>query len=301
MSHITVLETEAVSSLALKSGAVVVDATLGSGGHALAVLAELDVDGVFIGIDRDPTAIATFRKSVAKIDVAARVILVEANFTELPSVLETHQIKAADAILADLGWRMEQFDGSSGSPRGFSFQLDEPLLMTYGNPASYPFTATDIINDWHEEDIANIIYAYGEERQARRIAKFIVEARTKQSIDTAHSLANIIDEAIPKRFQQKRIHPATKTFQALRIAVNDELETLLRFIESVPECLQIGGRCSIITFHSIEDRVVKHSFRSLAHDHVVSIINKKPIIASAEEREQNPRSRSAKLRTIEKI
>lgn len=301
MSHITVLETEAVTSLALEPGAVIVDATLGSGGHARAILAELDADSVFIGIDRDPTAIAAFRDSLSEIKVAATVLLVEANFAELPAVLETHHIAAADVILADLGWRMEQFDGSSGLPRGFSFQVDEPLLMTYGDPASYPFTAADIVNDWHEEDIANIIYAYGEERQARRIATFIVKARSQEPIDTAQALAAIVDEAIPKRFQQKRIHPATKTFQALRIAVNDELETLRRFVQSVPDCLHSGGRCSIITFHSIEDRVVKHSFRSLSHDHIVSIINKKPIIASAEERETNPRARSAKLRTIEKI
>lgn len=299
MSHITVLETEAVSSLALKPSAVVVDCTLGSGGHARQILSMLDADSIFVGIDKDPTAIQSFRKSLPTCQ--ATVILVEANFTALPAVLKQHGLSHVDAILADLGWRMEQFDGSSGLPRGFSFQSDEPLYMTYGAPSDYPFTAYDIVNDWREEDIANVIYAYGEDRQARRIARFIVEARHSDPIVTARELADVIERAIPKRFQSKRIHPATKTFQALRIAVNDEFDVLKSLIGVATDALAPSGRFSVITFHSTEDRIVKHTFRTLAHDQKVVLVNKKPIEASQEERDLNPRARSAKLRTIEKL
>lgn len=299
MSHITVLLQEAVASLNLRPASVVVDCTLGAGGHATEILRALDAGSVFVGIDKDPSALQAF--AAKQPDTVARVLLVEANFADIREVLTTHKLAHADAVLADLGWRMEQFDGSSGIARGFSFQSDEPLHMTYGEPADYAFTAYDIVNDWPEEDIANIIYAYGEDRQARRIARFIVEARHTAPIATATDLADVVAQSIPKRFQSHRIHPATKTFQALRIAVNDEFDVLKDLIKTVPSILAPTGRFSVISFHSMEDRIVKHSFRSLEHDQEVVVVNKKPIIPSAEERNNNPRARSAKLRTIEKI
>lgn len=299
MSHITVLQDEAVASLALTPQATVVDCTLGAGGHARAILDQLDKNGTLIGIDRDPTAIA------AQADLAqqysATIILHEGNFADFAAHMEALELKQVDAVLVDLGWRMEQFDGTSGLERGFSFQTDEPLHMTYGDPAAYAFTATDIVNDWEEEDIANVIYAYGEERQARRIARFIVEARSQTSIQTAKGLADIVSNAIPRRFQNPKVHPATKTFQALRIAVNDEFDVLRQLVMTVPQYLTKGGRFSIISFHSLEDRIVKHSFQDLVRDQKVVKTNKKPIIASNEEQRRNPRARSAKLRTVEKI
>lgn len=299
MSHITVLLHEAINSLNLRPASVVVDCTLGSGGHAAEILRILDANSIFIGIDKDPTALAAFKAKLP--DTKATVLLEEANFSDIANVLAKHDVTQVDAVLADLGWRMEQFDGSSGMARGFSFQSDEPLHMTYGDPSDYPFTAYDIVNDWREEDIANIIYAYGEERQARRIARFIVEARVRAALTTAADLAAVVEQSIPKRFQNRRIHPATKTFQALRIAVNDEFDTLRSLLETVPHYLAATGRFSVISFHSTEDRIVKHSFRSLVHDHDALLVNKKPIVADIDERASNPRARSAKLRTIEKI
>jgi len=299
MKHITVLQQEAVSALNLHKDSVVVDCTLGSGGHAEEILKKLGSKGTYIGIDVDKTAIAAnaHLQSLSK----AKVLLIEDNFRFIREVLEKLKIEKVDAIIADLGWRMEQFDGNSGAPRGFSFTLDEPLAMTYGNPKDYAFTAFDIVNDWQEEDIANVIYAYGEERYARRIARKIVEEREISVISTSVELAALVDKAVPKTGGRKRIHSATKTFQALRIAVNDEFDALRDLILDGFECLAPQGRMSIISFHSLEDRIVKESFRALTRDQKGVLVTKKPLAPSPEELERNPRARSAKLRTIEKI
>ncbi len=294
-SHRTVLTDEAVEALAINDSSVVVDATLGSSGHAKRIIETLGSRGVFVGIDADVTAI-TNGTEVLK-GSACTLHLCNGNFRTIDSILEQLHIEHADAILADLGWRMEQF---SGNGKGFSFQVDEPLLMTFGDPKDYVFTARDIVNEWDEENLINILRGYGEERFAGRIARHIVEARALKPIDTTFALVAIIEAAVPAFYKRARIHCATRTFQALRITVNDEFAALEDFIKKSVALLSPHGRLAIITFHSIEDRIVKHLFKTLAHDHIGIVHTKKPIIASDAELQENPRARSAKLRIFEK-
>lgn len=285
--------------LNLKKDSVVVDCTLGSGGHAREILNILGTDGTYVGIDVDKTAVAD--NASLQSTEGPRVLLVEDNFRNLSSILDRLQLPAVDAILADLGWRMEQFNGEAGEPRGFSFRRDEPLSMTYGDSGAYPFTAYEIVNDWQEEDIANVIYAYGEERASRRIARAIVDARAEEPIVSSQQLAAIVEAALPRRGGHIRIHPATKTFQALRIAVNDEFDALRELLQAGFQMLAPQGRMAIISFHSLEDRIVKETFRTYTRDQKAVLVNKKPIEASQEALQENPRARSAKLRVIEKI
>lgn len=294
MSHTTVLLHEAVDALALSPQATVVDATLGSGGHAGEILGRLQKGGMYIGIDADQTAI----DAVTLPKTEARVELQHDNFCHIKEILGSLHIEEVDGILADLGWRMEQF---SDGGKGFSFRNDEPLFMTFGDPDSYSFTARDIINEWDEHVIADIIYGYAEERFARRIAKGVVEARKQTPIETTFQLVEVIEQSLPAIAKRGKTHPATKTFQALRIAVNDELGVLESFLKDSFSVLKPGGRIAIITFHSIEDRVVKHSFRELKTAGVGQLITKKPLAPSREEIISNPRARSAKLRVIEKL
>lgn len=294
-THISVLTEEIVRELNLTPDATVVDCTFGSGGHAEAILKKLDRRGTYIGIDVDQTALAARESLTAH---PASVRLVCGNFRNIAEILKTEDVTAPDAILADLGWRSEQF---AEGGKGFSFNTDEPLLMTYGNPEGHTFTASHIANEWEEESIADIIYGYGEERFARRIARAIVEAREEGEIKTSGQLADIVTHALPTAFRHRRIHPATKTFQAFRIAVNDELGALKELLQDGIELLSPGGYMAIITFHSLEDRIVKHYFASQAHDQKVRLITKKPITASEKELIANPRARSAKLRVIEKL
>lgn len=299
MTHTPVLLHESIDALNLKESSVVVDATLGSGGHSTAILEALDQHKgahTLIGIDVDPTALASLEGSLS--GVRTEVLLFEANFKDIQDVLKKTGVSHADAILADLGWRIEQF---AEGGRGFSFQYDEPLLMTYGDPDTYPFTARDLLNTWDEEDIANVLFGYGEERYARRIARAIVEARREKSLETTGQLVDLINSAVPSGYRRGRTHPATKSFQALRIAVNDELTVLSTFIDAALESLASGGRLAIITFHSIEDRVVKESFRALEQEGVAVRIGKKPHKPTERELSVNPRARSAKLRILEKL
>lgn len=296
MKHVTVLQTEAVDALNISHDSVVVDATLGAGGHAETILSILDSDGTYVGIDADQSALDAFK--VQTRECTADIHLICDNFRNVTSILETLQIQEVDAILADLGWRSEQFVEGN---KGFSFTDDSPLLMTYGDPDDYVFTAHDIVNTWDEVHIADVIFGYGEERQSRRIAKAIVTARAEGEIKTARQLADIVAGAVPKRFHPKRIHPATRTFQALRIAVNDELGALGALITEGFTKLRTGGRMSIITFHSIEDRLVKQLFQEKIRDQVAEKVTKKPIVPTREEIHDNPRARSAKLRTIRKL
>lgn len=299
MRHITVLQQEATHELNLSKGSVVVDCTLGAGGHAEEILKIIGDTGTYIGIDADKTAIAA-NASLHTLSKAT-IHLVHGNFRNLQDILSKLGIDSVDAILADLGWRMEQFDGTSGDKRGFSFQEDEPLQMTFGTAHDYPFTAYDIVNEWDEEDIANVIYAYGEEHFSRRIAKRIVETRVNEIIVSSQQLANIVYHAVPVPYRRKRTHPATKTFQALRIAVNDEFDALKELLFQGLEVLKPGGRMTIISFHSLEDRIVKQTFKEYERDQKVRLLHKKPLAPSLEEQRDNPRARSAKLRTIEKI
>lgn len=297
MHHITVLKKEAVQLLGLTKNSVVVDATYGAGGHAEEICSQLSEEGTYIGIDADATAfIGSFLNEKHG---GPKFYLVNSNFAKISEVVRSLHIQKVDAILADLGWRTEQFENGK---KGFSFSSDEPLLMTYGSADDYLFTATDIVNGWAEEDIANVIYAYGEERYARRIAKAIVTARKISRIETASALAEIVAKAVPQGNQKhKRIHPATKTFQALRIAVNDELKVLETFLIEAVSTLAFGGVLAVISFHSLEDRQVKLFFRELAKTGAYEIMTKKPVIATDEEVSANPRARSAKLRAIKKL
>lgn len=293
--HITVLQQEAVDALNIHDASVVVDATFGAGGHAQLITKKLGSKGTFIGIDADEEALKA-AKDILR-DAKCTTHLVTSNFRTIDSILVHLHTQEVDAILADLGWRMEQF---SGNGKGFSFQIDEPLIMTYGDAASYPFVAKDIVNEWKEGDIKNVLKAYGEERFAGRIARHIVEARELEPIETTTQLVAVIQKAVPSFYQRAKIHPATRTFQALRIAVNDEFDALEEFIKKSLNCLKVDGRLAIITFHSTEDRIVKHLFKNLAHDHIGEIITKRPIAPSREEIRENPRARSAKLRIFRK-
>lgn len=296
MEHITVLRKEAVAGLNLHPDSVVVDATFGSGGHSHEILQTLGQHGHLIAIDADPTAFADSTIKTTK--TKAKITCVEANFVTIQSILSDQGIEAVDAILADLGWRTDQFNNYG---KGFSFTDDTALTMTFGEPSQYPFTAFDIVNEWEEETLANIIYGYGEDRQARKIARHIVAARKIAPITSAKALADLIKNSVSAPKYNVRIHPATKTFQALRIAVNDELQVLETFISDAIKSLASHGHLAIISFHSLEDRIVKHSFRSFAHDQVAEIVTKKPIVPSTEELSTNPRARSAKLRIIKKL
>lgn len=294
MKHVPVLLEEAISNLNLKPDSVVVDCTLGGGGHARRILQELSEKGTYIGIDADPvavTALSNLKES------QATVHLINDNFTNLPSIIKNLGV-VPTAVLADLGWRTDQFEEGK---KGFSFSKDEPLLMTFGDPKDYTFTAADIVNEWGEDSLIDIIRGYGEERFAPRIARAIVIAREEGKIKTAEQLSNIIVEAVPSFYRHRHLHPATRTFQALRITVNDELGSLKKLLVDSLEALSPHGRLAVISFHSLEDRIVKQFFKQKIDEQQVLRITKKPIVASAEEIERNPRSRSAKLRIIEKI
>lgn len=299
MKHITVFKEKAIELLSLSADSVVVDCTLGAGGHGEEILKVLGKKGTYIGIDADPTAIETAGETFSQCD--ATVHLVNDNFRNLTSILEELSIQHVDAVLADLGWRMEQFSGETNLPRGFSFSADEPLSMTFGNPSRYAFTAADIVNDWDEEDIANVIYGYGQDRFARRIAKAIVEQRKQGPIETAKELGELVKAAVPGIARKGRTHPATKTFQGLRIAVNDEFEALNDLLHTGFDALAPSGRMVIISFHSLEDRMVKEYFKQLVRDQKGVLVHKKPLAPEHEEISHNPRARSAKLRTIEKV
>jgi len=292
--HKTVLLTEAVDALDLKEDSVVVDATGGGGGHSERILETLGANGTLVVLDSDPTVVEKLTERFK--DARATVHVRLANFRNIAEVLADLQITAVDAILADLGWNSMQFEMGG---KGFSFQKDEPLLMTYGAQENYSFTAADIVNEWSESVIADVLYAYADEHYARRIAKHIVEIREKTPITTSQALATAVKDAVPGPYKRGRIHPATKTFQALRIAVNDELDALRELLEAATRVTREHGRIAIISFHSIEDRIVKRFFREMEQAQVGRIVTKKPLVPTEEELKENPRARSAKLRTFE--
>ena len=289
--HSSVLLHEVVDQLAITPEAVVVDATLGGAGHAAQIVAKLGRKGVFVGFDADDAAIERARTRLCGAE--AMVHLVHRNFRSLGSALDELGIDSADVFLFDLGW--SSFQLAAG--RGFSFESDEPLLMTYaGEPADADITAGEIVNHWAEDSIADILYGWGGERYSRRIAEAIVAARERVTIETARQLAQIILEAVPNGYAHGRTHPATKSFQALRIAANDELGALKDALVSLKAHAAKGARVAIISFHSLEDRLVKQTFKQWAKEEAGEIVTKKPISPSAEEVRANPRARSAKLR-----
>jgi 16S rRNA (cytosine1402-N4)-methyltransferase len=291
--HQSVLLHEAVSMLDLRTADIVVDATLGGAGHAREIANQLASDGVLIGVDADGEAIKRAALLLAR--SAPAIHLVHANFRAIAAELSKIGITRITKAIFDLGWSSYQLD----SGRGFSFRADEPLLMTYDEGQA--LTASTIVNDWEESSIADVIYGFGEEHFSRRIARAIVEARAHKRIERSLELAEIIRAAVPAAYRRGRLHPATKTFQALRIAVNDELGALEAGLANAWDLLAPGGRIAVITFHSIEDRIVKRRFASWEKDGVGTRVNKKAIGPSDEEIAANPRSRSAKLRVIQKI
>jgi 16S rRNA (cytosine1402-N4)-methyltransferase len=294
--HTTVLLNEAIEGLNLKSGSIVVDGTFGGGGHSREICERYKKVKV-IAIDQDADALKR-GKEIFK-DLGCDIKFHNSNFRDLEKVLETEKVKEVDGIILDLGLSSDQLENSG---RGFSFMKDEALLMTMKeNPRPEDLTAQDVVNSWSEENLANIIYGYGEEKFSRKIAKGIVDARKKEEIKTTFDLVRIIESAVPNGYKKGRIHYATKTFQALRIAVNDELGALQAGLSKGFDVLKSGGRMSVISFHSLEDRIVKRYFKELEKEDKAKLINKKPVIASEEEIKNNRRSRSAKLRVIEKI
>jgi 16S rRNA (cytosine1402-N4)-methyltransferase len=297
MKHITVLKDETIHGLGIQSGDIVVDGTLGGGGHTREIIQIFGSGVKIIGIDFDKDSIERTKALIG--DTPHDIVYRTIGFQELDKVLKELNINHVDRILLDLGLSSFQLEVAE---RGFSFLKDEPLLMTMKkDPTKDDLTALDIVNSWDEENIADIIYGFGEEKYSRKIAKAIVEARKEKPIKTTFDLVEIIEKAVGRYYKKMRIHLATRTFQALRIATNSELVNLQEVIKKGFQFLIQGGRMAIITFHSLEDRIVKHEFRRLKEEGYANIITKKPIIPSKSEIINNPRSRSAKLRIIEKI
>lgn len=290
--HQSVLLKEALEHLEVSSGDVVVDATVGGAGHFSSLLGALGASGTLVGIDADADAIV--RGRAAAEGAVPTVHLVNDNFRNLGSILDELGIEEVSKALFDLGW--SSYHLSSG--RGFSFRADEPLLMTYGEP-EIGTTAADFVNSKPEDELSEILFTLGEERFARHIARGIVEARSKGRILTTGHLVEVIESSVPAWYRTRRIHPATKTFQALRMAVNDELGALRDGLTTAIERLSDGGRIAVITFHSIEDRIVKSMLRDAAYAGKGTLITKKPIAPSAAEVRENPRARSAKLRVFQ--
>ncbi|MFC1720857.1 16S rRNA (cytosine(1402)-N(4))-methyltransferase RsmH [Patescibacteria group bacterium] len=294
--HKSVLLNETIEFLDIQPNDIVLDGTLGGGGHSKEICARLSGEGMLIGLDQDIKAVARVEHVLEGTQCKRK--LVQGNFRNLSEVLDILEVKQVDKVLFDLGFSSFQIEASG---RGFSFQKNEPLLMTYSDTVEKDqLTAYELVNTWDEENIADVIYGFGDERYSRRIARGIVEARTEKPIKSTFELVEIIKEAVPGRYRNGKIHPATKTFQAIRIAVNDEFGALEQGIESAIERLAQGGRLAIITFHSTEDRIVKRAFRDKKEEGLVTILTKKPIAVSREEIEDNPRARSAKLRVIQK-
>lgn len=297
MRHKSVLLQETISNLSLKKDAIYLDLTLGSAGHSQAVCT-LDLPNLtLVGIDADAHAITRSAEYLKGYE--ARIILEKENYRNFDTVLHKHHIKYVNAIVIDLGLSSEQLDSAR---RGFSFRFDEPLLMTLNDsPSDQELTAKIIVNEFSEEALADIIYAYGEERFARRIASAIVEYRLHTPIEFTSQLEEIVKSSIPHKFQSRKVNPATKTFQAIRIAVNDELGGITETLYKAPKYLASKGRLAVISFHSLEDRIVKRIFRELEERGEGKVVTKKPIVPSQEELLVNPRARSAKLRIFEKI
>ncbi len=308
-AHMPVLLEECIAALDIVPDGVYVDGTLGRAGHSLEIAKRLGPNGRLVGIDRDETAIKESGECLK--EFGEKITLCHGNFRDMPSILESIGVTGVDGILLDLGVSSPQLDCAE---RGFSYMEDAPLDMRMDR--SHGMTAADLVNAAAEDELSRILFEYGEERYSRRIASAIVRRREVKRIDTTLELVDIIKGAMPAAALREKQHPAKRSFQALRIAVNDELGALTQVLENVAECLNPSGRLAIITFHSLEDRLVKQSFNKLANPctcppeipmcvcgkkPLVKIAHKKPVVPSDVEVERNPRARSAKLRTAVKI
>lgn len=291
--HESVLLAEAIGWLQPGRGKVLLDGTIGLGGHSQRWLELSGPDGKVVGFDRDPQAVLEARRVLK--DFGDRALIINKNYRDAFEALGAVDVTAVDAVLLDLGVSSMQLDEAS---RGFSFKANGPLDMRM-NPQD-TLDAKDLVNEADEKQLADIFWKYGEERMSRRIAKRIVESRRTKKIETTGDLESLVFHSVPTGARYGRIHPATRVFQALRIAVNMELEALQVFMDQVADHVLPGGRVGVISFHSLEDRIVKNSFKKLQTEGVGKILTKKPVMASEEEQALNPRSRSAKMRVFEK-
>ena len=299
MRHIPVLPNEVVTNLNLKPGAKVIDCTLGDAGHSELMLEKIGPKGKLLGVDADPESLLRAKKFLDKF--GQQVIFVRDNFSSLEKIVAENDFTNVDAVLMDFGWSTPQFKERG---RGFSFEKDEPLDMRYGGTGE---TAADILNQYTVEELIKIFRYYGEEKLSTEIALEVAEARKERPIATSAQFVEIVLKTYRKKLKTDKAmpwvggtHPATQVFQALRIAVNSEFEVIRQALPQALEVLKPGGRLAVISFHSLEDRIVKQCFVK-NNNRILRIINKKPIVASEEELKNNPSSRSAKLRIIEKI
>ena len=294
--HIPVMPEEVLSWLVREGSRIYLDCTVGYSGHAEKVLEASSPDSRLIGLDRDAAAISASRKRLARF--GDRVLLLHGHFMDLKQHLTASGIGQVDGILFDLGVSSLQLEEPA---RGFSFQVDGPLDMRMDQSMSG--TAADLVNRWPEAQLADTIFQFGEERFSRRIARAIVRARERHPLATTKELVSVIEGAVPANYRHGRLHCATRTFQAIRIAVNQELDSLEPALRDATDMLSPGGRLCVISFHSLEDRIVKHTLRSLSgkDDFALMVLTKKPQIPTREESDRNPRSRSAKLRAAQRV
>jgi len=307
--HISVLLNQSIEALNIKPDGIYVDATLGGAGHSLEICRLLNHEGRLIGIDQDKDAIEAAKDRLR--DYKDRITLVHDNFSNIRSILRDLRIDKIDGVIMDLGVSSHQLDVGE---RGFSYQHDAVLDMRMNREAS--LSAYQVVNEYSEQELARVIQDYGEEKWAKKIAKFIVQERQKKAIRTTGELVEIIKKAIPASARREGSHPAKRTFQAIRIEVNGELAVLEQAVRNFVDLLNTGGRMAVITFHSLEDRIVKQTFQALAagcecppsfpvcicgKKPVIQLVNRKPILPTEEELQRNPRSRSSKLRVVEKL
>ena len=320
--HIPVLLKESIEILSPKKGEFFIDATIGGGGHSAEILKKIGASGKLLGVDWDKDAIESLNLPAGggKFKSLKNIILVNGNYADLPEILKENKLPKADGLLLDLGMSSDQLEHSG---KGFSFLRDEPLIMRYAHKIlnskseiRNDLTAAEVVNSFSEKELADIFWKYGEERYSRQIAKNIIKERNprtksaswrigagqgKKRILTTFELVEIIKKAVPKNYEQGRIHPATKVFQALRIYVNGELDNLEKLLKNLTAVLKPNGRAVIISFHSLEDRLVKNNFRQMVKERKAEFLAKKPIRPSIEEIRNNLRARSAKMRAIKII
>jgi 16S rRNA (cytosine1402-N4)-methyltransferase len=297
--HIPVLLHETLEILDPIPGQIILDCNLNRAGHSIEIAKLLGEKGTIIGIDLDVNALNEAREVLGKLEAHPHIYLIHDNFKNLDLVLREAGVDSVDAVLFDLGLSSQELDTSG---RGFTFQKDEPLYMTYQSDiVPETLTAKDVLNLWEEETLADIIYAYGGERNSRKIAKEIVLFRKERPLETTFDLVEAIRRATPTRFQSGKTHFATKTFQAIRIVVNDEMETLKEALSKAVDALKRDGKLVVITFHSLEDKIVKEFFKELYSQNKITYSNKKPIVPGRDEVKSNPRARSSKLRSIIKL
>lgn len=289
IEHVPVMLHKVLEVLMVRESGIYVDGTVGLGGHAEGILRSVAGGCTLIGIDQDIEALKIAKKRLENYNVH----LAKDDFSNMESVVKDFGYKKADGILLDLGVSSLQFKTEG---RGFSFLKDEPLDMRMDRDQE--LTAANIVNEYSESDLAHVLWQYGEERFSRRIARAVIAARAKKPVETCRELSRIIERTVKRK---GRIHPATRTFQALRIEVNKELTRLTTAMNAGMNLLRAGGRFCVLSYHSLEDRIVKHSFKEMAHEGIVTIITKRPLVPEKEELCSNPSSRSAKLRVAEKL